>query len=65
METMKLDCTLEERISTKSGKPYKAVFIKLTPTLEKMVMLDKAELEVLNMFYQQQPKEELPYNSFN
>lgn len=53
MEPIKLDCTLEERISSKSGKPYKAIFIKLTPNLEKMVMPEKAETEVISMYYNQ------------
>lgn len=41
--------TLEERISSKSGKPYKVIVIKLTDNYEKTVFLDRAELELLSM----------------
>lgn len=44
----KVEATLETRISKKSGNPYQAVVIKLTPTYEKVVFLEKAELEILN-----------------
>lgn len=43
---MEVKATLEERISSK-GNPYKCIVIKLTPTYEKIVFLDKAELELL------------------
>lgn len=49
MVIKKLDCTLEERHSEKSGKNYKAVIIKITDTYEKMVMLDKAEIELIEL----------------
>lgn len=64
MEPIKLDCTLEERISSKSGKPYKAIFIKLTPTLKKMVMPEKAETEVISMYYNSTNNEN-SINDFN
>lgn len=37
---------LENRIS-KQGKTYSVLVIKLTPTYEKLVFLDKAEIELL------------------
>ena len=44
----KVEAYLETRISTKKGTPYQAIVIKLTPTYEKVVFLEKAELELLN-----------------
>lgn len=46
MEAKKVEATLLERES-KSGKLYQCVILKLTPTYEKTVFLDKAELELL------------------
>lgn len=43
---MEVKATLEERTS-KSGNPYKVVVIKLTDNYEKLVFLDKSELELL------------------
>ena len=41
---------LEERESTKNpGKKYYCLTIKLTPTYEKLVFLDKAEIELLKI----------------
>ena len=65
MEAIKLDCTLEERVSSKSGKPYKALFIKLTPTLEKMVMLEKSEQEVISLVYGNNDSNVVQNNDFN
>lgn len=42
-----LNAKVEKRISEKSGKEYYVVTIKLTPTYEKSVFLDKAEVELL------------------
>lgn len=47
---MDLKAKLEERVS-KEGNPYVAVVIKLTDTYEKLVFLDKAELELLKLTY--------------
>lgn len=47
---MDLKCTLEERES-KKGSKYLCVVIKLTETLEKVVFLDQAEVEVLKLKY--------------
>lgn len=44
---MKLNASLETRHSDKSGNDYQVVVIKLTPTYEKLVFLDKAEIELL------------------
>lgn len=46
MET-NIKCTLETRIS-KKGTNYKVLVLKLTDTYEKLVFLEKAELELLN-----------------
>lgn len=43
---MEVKATLEDRVS-KNGNPYKAIVIKLTDTYEKLVFLDKSELELL------------------
>ena len=48
MEAIKLDATLETRKS-KSGNDYQVVIIKLTPTYEKRVFLESAELELLSI----------------
>lgn len=42
----KLTAYLEERVSQKGNK-YVVLVIKLTPTYEKLVFLDKAELELV------------------
>lgn len=44
---MKVDCSLETRISEKKGTEYQVLVIKLTPTYEKLVFLDKAEIALL------------------
>lgn len=48
MESKILNATLETRKS-KEGNDYKVVVIKLTETYEKLVFLDKAELELLSI----------------
>lgn len=42
-----LQAKVEKRISDKTGKEYYVVVVKLTPTYEKSVFLDKAEVELL------------------
>lgn len=54
---MKLDCSLKEAISEKSGKPYVYVSIQLTPNIEKKVFLQQAELELIHLVYGQNNKE--------
>lgn len=50
---MKLDATLTEKTSSKGNK-YVCIVIKLTPTLDKVVFLDKAEEELLRVMATQQ-----------
>lgn len=45
----KFECTLKEAISEKSGKSYTYLSIMLTPSLEKKVFLDPAEIELLKL----------------
>ena len=54
---MKLECSLKDAISEKSGKPYVYVSIMLTPNLEKKVFLDSAEVELLKLYYGNKVKE--------
>lgn len=49
MDAKKFTATLEERISSKSGKPYTCFVIKLTDTYEKVVFLDPADSEILRL----------------
>ena len=44
----RVDATLETRVS-KKGSEYQVIVIKLTPTYEKLVFLENAELELLNI----------------
>ena len=46
MDAKILEATLETRKS-KEGNDYQVVVIKLTDTYEKLVFLDKAELELI------------------
>lgn len=46
---MKVDCTLETRVSKKNDNEYQVLVIKLTPTYEKLVFLDKSEIELLKL----------------
>lgn len=48
MDVKYLNATLETRKS-KQGNDYKVIVIKLTPTCEKLVFLDQAELELLSL----------------
>ncbi len=48
MEATKLDATLETRKS-KEGNDYQVIVIKLTSNYEKLVFLDRAELELLSI----------------
>ena len=43
-----LECYLETRKSQK-GNDYQVLVIKLTPKYEKLVFLDKAEIELLSL----------------
>lgn len=46
-----IPCRIEERVSEKTGNPYVVVVIQLTPTYEKKVFLDAAEIELAVMTY--------------
>lgn len=48
MDAKRIYATLETRLS-KSGNSYEVLVIKLTDTYEKLVFLDKAELELINV----------------
>jgi len=59
MDARELKATLEKRES-KAGNTYECVVIKLTDTYEKVVFLDKAELELLKV---SQPTIKNPFGS--
>lgn len=42
-----LKCTFEERVSSKTDKPYKAIFIKLSDKYEKIVLLSAPEIALI------------------
>lgn len=52
---MEVKATLETRIS-KKGNSFKCIVIKLTPTYEKLVFLDRAEVELLEKSNNDLPK---------
>ncbi len=47
---MNIPAKLEERVS-KSGNPYFCIVIKITDEVEKLVFLDKAEIELIRLTY--------------
>ena len=51
MDAIEVRATLETRVSKKSGKTYQCIVIKLTDTYQKIVFLDSAEVELINMNY--------------
>lgn len=51
MDAIEVRATLETRVSKKTGKTYQCLVIKLTDTYEKVVFLDNAEVELINMNY--------------
>lgn len=44
---MTFDCNLVNPVSSKSGKPYYAIDIVITPDYTKRVLLDRAELALV------------------
>ena len=52
---MELKCTLETRQS-KAGNNYDVLVIKLTDNYEKLVFLEKAEIELLKLNKDQEPQ---------
>ena len=51
MDKISIECTLEEKISKKSGKPYTVLVIQLTDTCSKQVFLEQSEIELLKIKY--------------
>lgn len=47
---MNIPAKLEERVS-KNGNPYFCIVIKTTDEVEKLVFLDKAEIELIRLTY--------------
>lgn len=58
---MKVNASLETRHSEKSGNDYQVIVVKLTPTYEKLVFLDKAEIELLKTTHS--PLPDVPFFS--
>lgn len=44
-----IKCTLEERISSKSNRPYKVLVVHLAPNVDKFVFLTDAEIALLEL----------------
>lgn len=57
------NATLETRTS-KKGKPYLCLSIKLTPNVEKIVFLDPTEVELLKLSYNLSDNYERSNNDF-
>lgn len=47
---MNIPAKLEERVS-KNGNPYFCIVVKITDEVEKLVFLDKAEIELIRLTY--------------
>lgn len=47
---MQVNAVLEERVS-KNGNPYYCVVIKITDKVDKTVLLDRAEAELIRLTY--------------
>lgn len=59
MEPIKLDCTYEERTSSKdTTKKYKAIYIKIADNYEKVVFLSVPEQALIEQNY----KSSSPYD---
>ncbi len=50
MENIILPASLESKTS-KEGNPYMCISIKITDTYEKIVFLDRSEIELIKMVY--------------
>lgn len=50
---MRIECNFEKRVSKKSGNEYYCLYI---PELEKMVMLEPAEVKLLLVLHNQSGK---------
>ncbi len=58
---MNINAKLEERTS-KDGKPYFCIVVKITDNVEKIVFLDKAEIELIRLTYSTSQKVKLSNN---
>lgn len=59
---MDVKATLETKTS-KSGNEYKCIVIKLTDNYEKVVFLDKAELELLKVYNPLEKQSTFPFEA--
>lgn len=48
-EKKRLEAYLETRVSQKKGTVYQVIVVKLSPTYEKTIFLDNADLEILRL----------------
>ena len=62
MKPIKVDCTFEERTS-KEGKSYKALIVKLADNYEKIIFLSVPEVALLESKYKENV-ETLDFKSF-
>lgn len=58
---MNIPAKLEERVS-KNGNPYFCIVVKITDEVEKLVFLDKAEIELIRLTYGNKQKIKLNSN---
>lgn len=49
MDNVKLECTIETRISVNTGKPYKVGIIKIADGVEKLVFFNRTELKLIEL----------------
>ncbi len=59
---MNIPAKLEERVS-KNGNPYFCIVVKITDEVEKLVFLDKAEIELIRLTYGNNSKIKLNANN--
>ena len=43
LETIKLDCTYEERVSKTTNNPYKCLVVRLSDDYEKIILMSRPE----------------------
>lgn len=53
---MEFPATLEERTSKKSGNTYTCIVVKITDSIEKVIFLEPAELELLKLMNKEKNK---------
>lgn len=49
MSGIPVNASLEERISTRTNKPYKCIVIEIAPGVEKVVFLTAAEAALIEL----------------